>query len=132
MADISAVTQVFETATTRLWRDEDGIVHIVIKPGSQKTLHDVLEEFEHYPAITEGKRRPYLVDNRAIVSIDRDGREHIATEGAKYISAVAIVIDSHLSAVVGNFFMYISRPAYPTQLFSSMEAARAWLEQYRD
>ena len=44
--------------------------------------------------------------------------------------AVALVIDSPLSRVLGNFFLGFNRPETPARLFTSVDEARAWLNTF--
>jgi hypothetical protein len=41
--------------------------------------------------------------------------------------AFAILIDSSVSRVVGNFFLGINKPAVPTKLFTNEKEAVKWL-----
>jgi len=70
-----------------------------------------------------------LVDLRQLKSQSAEARAELAGPRAVRVSrAVALLIGSPLSRVVGNFYLRFNRPETPTRLFSSEEEARAWLE----
>lgn len=78
---------------------------------------------------TAGRRLPVLVDLRVLKSQSAGARAVLAgPEAARVSHAVALLIGSPLSRVIGNFYLRFNRPETPTQLFSSEAAARAWLE----
>ncbi|MBI3240234.1 MAG: hypothetical protein HYZ43_15540 [Flavobacteriia bacterium] len=71
---------------------------------------------------------PILIDSRGIKSISREARSFFTTNGrATNTMAFAILIDSAVSKVVGNFFLGINKPAVPTKLFLDEELALQWL-----
>ena len=44
----------------------------------------------------------------------------------------AVLVGHPVSRVLGNFFLGISRPAYPTRLFTDPAAAIGWLKSLRE
>jgi hypothetical protein len=72
---------------------------------------------------------PLLIDARGIKSITREARSFFTTNGRETNTiAFAIVIDSSVSKVVGNFFLGINKPAVPTRLFLNENLAIQWLQ----
>jgi hypothetical protein len=45
------------------------------------------------------------------------------------VSAVALIVDTPLSRVLGNFFLAVNKPLYPTRLFDNEASALAWLQE---
>jgi hypothetical protein len=45
------------------------------------------------------------------------------------VSAFAIIIQSPLSRVIGNFFMGLNKPRVPARLFKSEKEAVKWLKE---
>ena len=80
--------------------------------------------------ILEGKAAPSLIDMRQIKSTTREAREY--STGAKYTPAVALLIASPISRILGNFFINYSQPPYPTRLFTSEDEALDWLKGFVD
>jgi hypothetical protein len=80
---------------------------------------------------TEGKLYPTIVNIKAVKSSTKAARDFFASEqGCKGIVAVAMIIDSPLGSMIGNFFVSISRPLVPTKIFTNEDDAKKWLVQY--
>jgi hypothetical protein len=119
-------TTVFTT-----WIDEFGICRTKVKPNAVIMLDDARENSLAVIKLSGGKTPPLLVDLREITSIDKSARDHFAMRNRKPgICAIAMLIKSPLSKVIGNFFLGINMPSVPTQLFTSEEKAILWLKKY--
>ncbi len=121
-----------KTRTARIWLGEDGIIRNIIMPGAEQTLADIQENIGSYASF--GKESyPILADLRTMKSITREGRQYAASEEAgHHITAVAMLIKSPLSKMIGNFWMRTSQPRYPTRLFTSEKEALKWLKSFLD
>ena len=53
-----------------------------------------------------------------------------ATAGQRDTRAVAIIVGSPVSSLLGNFFLKLGLPVYPTRIFRSPDEARAWLHSH--
>ena len=124
------VTDVIVTSIARKWRSEDGIVRLVILPGSRLTVSDVAEDMATYEQVTDGIKRPFLIDLRQIRSMDRAARQHVVQNSSKQVAAAALLIGSPVSRILGNFFLGFNKPPTPTRLFTSQDQAMAWLQQF--
>jgi len=114
-----------------LWLGEDGIVRIIHVPGAEVTLEDAKETMLAYLQIREDKRRPLFVDTRTMKFLAREARQYYAgDEAAKVASAVAIIVGTPVSRVLGNFYLGLSNPHLPSRLFSSDDEALDWLKGY--
>ena len=114
-----------------MWIDDNGIVHAVSLPGSVHTLEEARANMEATAKLTEGKRRPRLVDLRKLGSIEREARRYYAgEENAKVVNAAAMLVGSPLTRVAAYFFFTISKPIFPVRLFTNEEKALKWLSQY--
>jgi hypothetical protein len=116
---------------TKLWLGEDGIVRIIHKPDAEVTLESAKETMEAYLKIYQGKKRPLFVDTKMMKSLAREARQYYAgEEAAKVASAVALMVDTPVSKVLGNFYIGLSKPHLPSRLFSSDSEALEWLKGY--
>jgi hypothetical protein len=71
-----------------------------------------------------------LVDLRGVKSQSREARKHFVSEdAAKVSSAVALLVSSPVSRMVGNFFLRLNVQPTPTELFTSESDAIAWLSR---
>lgn len=119
-------TSVFTT-----WLDASGICMTVVKKNGVIGLSEAQENTEAVEKVSNKKILPLLVDLRDIKSINKQARDHFAMNKRRAgVSAIAMLIKSPVSKVIGNFFLGINMPSVPTQLFNSEEKAISWLKQY--
>ncbi len=118
-----------ELACFYTWKGEDGIVRTKVKPGADVTVQFAKENSDAVNALYVDRKFPLLIDSRGIRSMTRDARNQFTTKGRETNTmAFAIIIDSSLSKVIGNFFLGINKPAVPTRLFDNETDAEAWLK----
>jgi hypothetical protein len=96
--------------------------------GCEMDLEDAKESIA---ALYElGGQRPnlVLVDTRGVRWQSREAREHFVSEdAARATSAVALLVGSPVSRVLGNFFLRFENHRFPTALFSDEDNAVRWL-----
>lgn len=113
----------------RLWLDDDGIVRIVHVPGIEVSLADAEATMDAYLELRGGVSRPLLVDTQGMKSIDRAARALYASEeAARVATAVALIVDTPVTRVLGNFYLGLSKPHIPSRLFSEHAEALEWLK----
>jgi len=67
----------------------------------------------------KGKKTPVFTDIRGVKSITREARLFVSSEDSvKVCSAASILIGSPVSKVIGNLFLGLNKPPYPTKLFN--------------
>jgi len=109
----------------------DGIIRAVFFPGAEVGLADAVENIALTGRLTQGRRLPAMIDLRAVRSQSADARAYLAGPDADAVSsAVALVVSSPLSRMVGNFYLGFNRPNVPTRLFNDEVAAVAWLRDF--
>jgi hypothetical protein len=119
------------TRTVRIWLGDDGIIRMVDLPGTEEALEDAVENVKTVWNVSEGKKRPVLIDIRGLKSITREARQYYASgETARFGRAIGLVIGSPMTRVIGNFFFQLNRPALPLKLFTSEEKALEWLKGF--
>ena len=115
----------------RLWLGDDGIVRIKHLPGAEMTLEDAKETMSAFLKITKGKICPIYCDTTQQKAMTREARNYYASEeAAKVASAVAIIVGTPVSRVLGNFYIGLSRPLIPSRIFTSEEEALDWLKGF--
>lgn len=118
-----------EVRTQTIWLDSDGIVRAKLKPQVEVDLADAREAVHAISQLCEGKRCPVLIDMTEIQAMDRNARVYFAgPETARVESAAAILVRSPLTRAIGNFFMGLNKPLFPTRLFTTEEEALSWLK----
>ena len=110
------------------WMGTDGIARTKVKENAEVTLEDARANSVLVNSFFVDEKFPILIDSRGIKSISREARSFFTTNGrATNTMGFAILIDSAVSKVVGNFFLGINKPAVPTKLFVDEELALQWL-----
>jgi SpoIIAA-like len=119
------------TRVTKVWLGEDGIARVIHFQGAEVTLEDAKETMTAYLEISKGKRLPLFVDTKEMKFMSREVRLYYASEeAAKVASAVAIIVGTPVSRVLGNFYLGLSNPHLPSRLFSSEQEALEWLKGF--
>lgn len=118
-----------ETKTSIYALRADGLVEQRLRPGiTRQTLDDARENVSAFNQIAAGQPRALLVDLRPNISTEDGVRQHYAgAEAARFCLASALLIGSASGRIVGNFFISISRPPFPTRMFTVESDAVAWL-----
>lgn len=115
-----------QTRTCTIWLDE--FLRARFLPNAVVELADAEENLEACLALTAGRPRPAIIDLRQIRSQSAAARDYFAGPRANRVStAVALLVGSPLSRVLGNFYLGFNRPKEPTRLCGSEAEAEAWL-----
>jgi len=120
------------TRTARIWLEDEGLIHAVVLPHiRQHALEDAKENMAAIGKFAAEKKRPVLIDMRAMMEIEREARTYYASGGgAPVATAVALLIGSPVSRVIANFMISLNRPRVLIRLFTSEEEAVAWLRKF--
>ncbi len=105
---------------------EDGILRILHHVGTSVDGERARQISAVHAELAAGRRLPTLIDISGIRSADRASRE-IAAGMEDSIERLAVVVSGPVSAVIGNFFLRVTRPRYETRIFASIGAAERWL-----
>jgi hypothetical protein len=113
------------------WMGDDGICRTKTKPDAVVNLKEAVENSMAVDSFYEGKKFPILIDARQVKSMAKEARAHFSTNGRKTnINAMAIMVKSPLSRVIGNFFMGLNKPPVPAKLFDDESEAVIWCKQF--
>jgi hypothetical protein len=123
-----------ETPTAIITLGDDGTVRVRIRSGSHQTIADAQENLRAALAVTDGRRRPLLVDITGARPLDAEVRHYysgqVLVDG---FSALALLIESSpLGSMMGNVYLRVARPGIPTRLFTSEHKAVSWLATHRE
>lgn len=123
--------KVIELRAFTSWLGDDGICYTVVKLNASIHLEDALENSNSIKEISEGRIYPLLVNLKEINSISKEARDHFSMQNrTPGVSAIAMLIKSPVSRIIGNFFLGINKSAVPTKLFTDEGKALAWLKQF--
>ena len=106
----------------------DGVLRFVISDGIRSDEADIRELLEAMQRLGGGEPMLVLSDIRGLRSASASARAAAASpEATRLNRAAAIVVGSRATRMIGNFFLKLNRPAYPSRIFNSEDAALAWL-----
>jgi len=117
-----------ETSTGRFYLGEDGINRVFSFPNTNIAEKEAREGVDVAKKVGKGKNPPIFIDISKILSITLEARRIFANE--EYANSVALLVNSPLSRVIGNFFLGINKSAVPHKLFTSETEAIEWLKGF--
>lgn len=90
---------------------------------------DMVKKITEYRLSVQHGTKHFLLSNiKAIKSSTKAARDYMASEeGCQGVIAAAVLIDSAISSMIGNFFISISKPLVPTRIFTDESEAKKWL-----
>jgi hypothetical protein len=110
---------------------EKSILYVTLKEGAEINLERSISMQEASQKITADVNYAALIDARARTDVSQEARRLGADPARKgKMVAEAIVINSLAGRMLGNFFIRINKPHWPTKLFSTCEEAEVWLLQH--
>lgn len=127
----SAKSKVVELRAFTSWLRNDGICYTLVRPNAIISLEDALENSCSIKEISGDTIYPLLVNLKEINSISKEARDHFSMQNrTPGVSAIAMLIRSPVSRVIGNFFLGMNRSTVPTKLFTIESEAVLWLKRF--
>jgi hypothetical protein len=122
-----------ETSVATISKVEPGIARVIYKVDARVTIAEARENVEAVTKMVDGVHSPVFIDVRTVSTIDRDSRQYfVGEEAGEVTSATALLVDSPISRVIGNFFIGLNRSEWPVRMFSGESEAMVWLEGFLD
>lgn len=119
------------THTEKLSVDASGIVRCKVLKDTHMRLEDAMENIRAIKELAQGKKVAVLVDITESKGADKAARDFFGSdEVASVQSACALLVNSPLSQLLGNFFLGFNKTQFPTKLFTDEEKAIQWLESF--
>lgn len=120
-ATMTISSAIINTRIAVVWIAPDGILRIVCKPHkTQATDADVEAINQAIKELSRGGKFPVLADIRNLKTITREARMFPCNNpGIGEVNAVALLVKSPVSRIIGNFFLGFNKLACPTELFTS-------------
>ena len=123
-----------ETSTQKLYWDTENKIVWGLLFGDQKTVEHAKENIDAQERIRDSlkkKKTRVLIDMTAVSEITKEARDYYANERTGSVQrATALLISSPVSRAIGNFFMGLNKPIYPTKLFTDPQKAIRWLQTF--
>ncbi|MDP2161557.1 MAG: hypothetical protein Q8K02_13815 [Flavobacterium sp.] len=120
---------IYENEYALFWV-EDGILFFEYKPEVILTLDVAQRIVADRIRFQNEKSYPVLCDIRGIIDTDKSGRDYLAQSGSLLTKAVGLLVHQKVSLTISNFYLHISKPTVPTQVFTSKEAGIIYLKQF--
>ena len=125
-----------ETSTQKLYWDSENEIVWGELFGDQTTEDQARETVDAQESLRDSlnkKKTLVLIDMRDITEISKEARDYFANERTASIQrATALLTDSPVSRVIGNFFMGLNKPISPTRMFTDPQKAIEWLHTFSD
>jgi hypothetical protein len=118
-----------ETANSKYFLIEDGVLGAVPRPGSVDDHGSAREEARFQNAYWKrtGTRGAAVVFLDNVVSQDKDARHVYQTEiDPRTTLGAGLVGGTILSRAIGAFFLGIASPRYPIRMFGTLDDALVW------
>ena len=123
--------EIIKTRTAQAWVDKDGMINIRSNAGFLHSLADATENIKALYPLSLDLKRPAMIDISDIKGMSREARSlYSGKESDKLFSAIALIVTSPISLVVGNFFLGINKPSIPIRIFSDKKKATRWLNKF--
>lgn len=123
--------EVSESRTLRLYKSPDNILHGEITGDVQITLEEAkVNSILRASLLEESNPIPYICNIKKLLSVNLEARRFMSKDIIG-LSCIALVVDSGLSKIVGDYAVWINKPAIPTKLFNSIEAAVSWAKEFQ-
>jgi len=120
---------VIETRTARMWMGDDGILRSSLREGADENEEDAVANVAAGSMLAGDRKIPILADWTEVSFISQQARRvYAGKETNRYTLALALVVGTPLSELIGSFFIGLNKPMFPTKLFTSEQEAIAWLK----
>ncbi|MEO8235819.1 MAG: hypothetical protein ABI549_10440 [Flavobacterium sp.] len=71
-----------------------------------------------------------LCDIRGVVSTDKASRDYLAQSGSILTKAVGLIVHEKVLLTISTFYLQISKPTVPTQIFTTEASALIYLKTF--
>jgi len=125
-------SKIIQTRIGKAWLDANNILWIQILPQANITLTDAEESIQASQLLLQGiEYFGILLDIRKIKFINYQARQYyslLSTSRSSRSLAIAILVGSPVSQIIGSFFIGLNRPQKPIKLFTHGFEAIKWLK----
>jgi hypothetical protein len=115
----------------RHYRYAKGILYFALREDVELGWAEADEITTVLMEVSEEKPVTILLDARVHFQVKEEGRNYFSRADYPSNLCAAAVVSTLLPVrMLVNFYLRINKPYYPTRLFSTMEEAEVWLQQY--
>lgn len=109
---------------------KDNILFATYKKGLEINLEMAKQIVQARLKFMNGKKLPVIVFDGGVISITKEARDFLGSEGNKDLLAGAIIQTKPVSAAINNFFLFVSKPNIPARIFTKVDTALKWLSKF--
>lgn len=122
--------KVGETSNTKYYQVKDNILLVVPNQNEKDDKKSAEENAEFQIRFAQKNNEPcatiVIVSN--LMSQDSDARRVYAEKmNTENFFAAALIVTNPLSRAIGSFFLGLTKPKFPTQLFPDVDSAIVWI-----
>ena len=118
-----------ENSFASLW-EESGILYFIYNDDVIIDLAAAMQIVTDRLTVQKGKDFPILCDTRGVKDIDISARRYLASEGALFIKAIALLHDNPLSRIFSEIYAQDNKLSIPTKICTDIEVALQFLQEY--
>ena len=110
----------------------DGILFFKYKPRTfidLKVAQLVVTDRIHFQ---RERTFPILCDIRGVIGTDKAGRDFLAQSGSVLTRAVGLIAQQKVLLTISTFYLQVSKPSVPTQIFTTEAAALNYLQEFKE
>ncbi|UGU17339.1 hypothetical protein LS482_05570 [Sinomicrobium kalidii] len=119
----------FENEYAKFWVDQN-ILFYVYKTDIIVNLEAAKKIVADRIAFQKEKSYPVFCDIRGIKDVNKTARDYLAIEGSTLTKAVSILVDPPISRAILDFYLKMSKPLIPTEVFTERHEAIQFLTPY--
>jgi hypothetical protein len=125
-------SEIIKTDIADIWIDSDQVGWMHFKPTDSHGLEDAKKVVNAHNILANGIKIAVVADLRDITTgADREARKYyVQEESAQFKLAMAMLVNSPVQRMLGNLFMRLNKPPYPTRLFKLEKEALTWLKEF--
>lgn len=126
---MDTIQGMYENRYARFWI-AGGILRFEYKEGTAIDLAVAREVVADRLYFQNERVLPVLCDSRGVLSIDKAARDYLASSGSLLAKGVAILVLENVSQVMSRFYLQVSKPAVPTEIFTKEQEALCYLSSF--
>lgn len=119
----------YENEFARFWI-ANGILFFEYKPKTILNFRVAKSVVADRILFQNEKAYPIFCDVRGVIDTEKAGRDYLAKSGSLLTKAVGLLADEEVILTISNFYLQVSKPAVPTQIFTKKEDALLFLKGY--
>jgi hypothetical protein len=119
----------YENEYANFWIAE-GILFFEYKPNTIINLLVAKRVVSDRIRFQNEKSFPIFCDVRGVIDTEKAGRDYLAQSGSLLTQAVGLLVDEKVILTISTFYLQISKPTVPTQIFFKKEDALLFLKEY--